>query len=574
MDDVRNLGRRRWLLMAGFASLASAHAAEAPPANLAEVHLPGQRGGDLVDATVALRRLFEGCIASGTCAVLSGSYLVSGPVADSAIRPEGHLHIRCIGDVVIRVAPSATPFAVLLACYSRLPNHSSISGGRLTLELSGRCASGLLLRHDGPEGGTVHWSGVTVRQAHNLNPADVNENQGIAVSGRYLQIDLTAPRVSGVDRSNVRGGACKGISISEAAGQVTLRNPQVEFVRCTGSAGDADGISVFGHPSRSGVYAWRHADVQILQPVVRDCQGRSIKLQASESLIDRPRIYRQTVGTVGVPDIDFQLGNGVLREPMFDYRLRPDGSNPLHDGFFPISVQQQCTDRPMVTRIEGGVLRAARPMPRLLYLTLGPTDQDSMTVLDGLQCQATDPALAGHFQRALVEFSGAQVERAAGAAALAIRRVRGRFDKVPLLGYTEASERAAHRMDIELSDNHNTTDGGAVPAAVQAVSGPPMAGWRSVSLRGNRGVSEVLSHLKIDLDGLRPGARLLLDLATCRLAGAPAGLPGQGVAQVEVQADAARGAAASVRLEVVDHPAGGFRASRRGRGAWAVLAGP
>ena len=76
--------------------------------------------------------------------------------------------------------------------------------------------------------------------------AAVNENQALLVYGRYTSVTMRDTIVDGVDRTNTTGGACKGVSISEVDGQVTLHQPRVSRVLCTGGTADADGIAVFG----------------------------------------------------------------------------------------------------------------------------------------------------------------------------------------------------------------------------------------------------------------------------------------------------------------------------------------
>lgn len=467
----------------GLAGAAQAPAQPAAAGGVGELVLLGDPPGasPRADATEALRTLFETCIAEGRTAVLAGRYRVSGPIALARRRATGALHIRCIGDVLIEVQPDAPPFGVLLACHTEQPCSSSLVGGRLTLALAGRCASGLLLRHDGADGGTVHWGPITVRDAVNLAADDANENQGLMVYGRFLQVDLQSTRVEGVDRRNARGGACKGISISEVAGPVTLQSPVVERVRCGGGSADADGIAVFTRTAAAGVYAWRDGEVQILQPVVRDCQGRSLKLQASEVLIDRPRIFRRDVATLGVPDIDFQVGNGLLRDPLFDYRVRADGSSALAPGFYPISLQQQCTDRPMLAQVLGGVVRSDSALPRLAFVTIGGQARDSVTVVQGLHAIASRPVSGGLFTRAVVEFSGAQAARAPGDTTLVVKDLRAPLGRAPWLGYTEASEAAGQRVAALVSGNENTTPGVSGPPSQAPVSGPPMPRWRTSS---------------------------------------------------------------------------------------------
>lgn len=452
----------------------------------AAVGRPLVREATVADDTAALRALFASGIGAGQPIALRGSYTVSGSLSPPAVRSRGALHIYCEGDVLIRVAPDAAPFPVLLTCHTAQPADSTITGGRLTIDLAGRCASGLVLRHDGDDGGSVRWGPVSVRDALNHDRNDINENQGLLIHGRYRDVDLQSPEVVGVNRSNGRGGACKGISISGVVGLVTLRSPVAAQVRCGPGSADADGISVFTALSAAGPYAWRRGQVRIFDASVRDCQGRSIKIQASDARIDRPAISRREVATLDVPDIDFQIGNGDLREPQFDYRRRADGSSALHPAFYPVSMQQQCTDRPMAARITGGVLRTEIALPRLLYITVGAAARDGITEVDGLRC---NPGASGEappgFRRAFVEFSGGQVGASAGRTAIAVRRVQVALRQAPLIGYTEASSAAAAQVAVALRDNSNLLP--TTAPLLAPVSGPPMPGWRRLDTQGNRG---------------------------------------------------------------------------------------
>ena len=111
----------------------------------------------ITDCTAAMLAFFDACIPTGLRAVLpGGTYLVSGPISNAATIAAGGLQIECIGDVTITVAPAAATFTTLLSCQTTAINSSVIKGGKLTIDLSNRCANGIYLRHYGGDGGSVN----------------------------------------------------------------------------------------------------------------------------------------------------------------------------------------------------------------------------------------------------------------------------------------------------------------------------------------------------------------------------------------------------------------------------------
>jgi hypothetical protein len=482
------------------------------------------QGADNTGATIcttALRAHLDYCIPRGLRVVLQGKYLVDGPISDPAIIAAGALHIECVGDVTITVDPASTAFTTLLNCYTTAINSSTISGGRLTLNLNNKCASGINLRHAGADGGSVQWGPVEVLSAKKV-ATDHNENAGLAIYGRYVSIDLDHPLVNGVDRTSVTGGACKGISISEYVGTCTIRAPRVSRVLCTGSSADADGISVFGRNitgDAPGVYATRGGTLEIICPVITDCQGRSIKTQISQSTILYPVINRKDVVAFSTSDIDHQAG-GVheIVYPTFTYR-KAAGVAPFAAGFIPISLQQQCTDNTGRMRVAGGVLRTEAALERLCYITVGTSAlAGEVEVADiEVQCLA---GLTAPITRSIVECDAGDVQ-ASGGLHVTIRDLRGDFSAAPLLGYTGASTANTSKLSFDITDNENTGADASAAKVFANLSGDVINQVGAFKLAGNAGFIDFLGTWNFDFLKLRAGCTFTYDRSTSTVANGP-----------------------------------------------------
>lgn len=455
--------------------------------------LKGADPGGGSDSTAALRALFDQCVPSVSTALLSaGNYRVSGALANPAFIPSGGLHIECQGDVVIEVDAAAPAFHTLLGCHTRDVNSSSIRGGRLTLKLNQRCANGIYRRHAGGDGCAVDWADVSVLNARNNAAATTAENQALLIYGRYVRVDCSRIVVDGVDRANPAAGACKGLSISEINGPVTLDTLELRRVLCTGGVGDADGLAVFGH-APGGVYGGRGGTVRMRHVVAEDCQGRSIKLQTQDVIIEDLTILRQHVTSIATADIDFQVGGGEVRRLLLIYR-KSGNTSPLAPGFYPVSFQQQCTDRPNRARLSDVQLRSEVELPRLLYLSVGAAAQDGQLQVQRIELQPMGPLAGrdeGMFTRAMIELEAMQVAASAGRTNIAVAGVRGNLGGAPIVGYTGYRSAVADKLAVDVSKVQNV---GATPRALASVSGATINALPQFKASDNRNVSHGLAN--------------------------------------------------------------------------------
>lgn len=460
-------------------------------------------------STAVLRAHFDYCIPRGLRVVLQGNYLVDGPISNPANIASGALHIECVGDVTITVDSGAAAFETLLSCYTTAINSSTISGGRLTLNLSNKAATGILVRHAGGDGGTVNWGPVTVNSAKKI-AVDTNENAGVIVYGRYTSVTLAGTIIDGVDRT-AAGGACKGISISDVVGHVDIVAPQVSRVLCTGATADADGIAVFGR-ELSGVYGTRGGALAIYNPIITDCQGRSIKTQISQSVIYQPVINRQNVVAFSTSDIDHQVG-GVhdIVGISFTYR-KNGGTSPVPSTFIPVSLQHQCTDRTGRMRVVGGVLRTESAVERLCYVTVGAGALAGEVEIADVEVQAL-AGLSAPISRAVTEVDAGQVQASVGGLHMSVRGLRGDFSAAPLLGYTGASAANTSKLSFDIRDNENTGADSSASLVFANLSGTVITQVGGFRLAGNAGFGDFLGAWNFDYLALKAGCTFTYDRA-------------------------------------------------------------
>jgi hypothetical protein len=492
----------------------------------------GAVGDGVTDDTVALKALFDYCVPNSKVAVLAGTYLVSGVISTNSSRASGSLNIHCDGDVTINMDAAGTAGTAMLMCHTAAITNSTKSGGRLTLNLNNRIANGIYLRHGGGDGGSVDWGPITVTNAKATGAADTAENQALLIYGRFSAVRIDHPIIDGVDRTNTSGGACKGISISEIVGQVTIESPNVARVLCTGSSADADGISIFGL-QLNGVYGWRAGTAQVSNAVFTDCQGRSFKAQVSEAVLYRPRIFRKNVVTFNTVDIDFQVGNGLVIEPFFEYRLN-GAVSPLHIGFYPVGFGQRCPDRPNRGSVLGGVLRSEVVIPRFIYLTVGADALDGEVLVDGLRMQQLGTFTTSFVNRAFIECQAGQIAASTGKTHVVIKNVRGNISGFPLLGYTDFGASVATKLSFDITGNENTGALATGSKVFANLSGGAIPAVLSFNLRDNAGFVDLFTTWTFNFATVPVGCRFTVDIGSsaATVTNAP-GWGASGVALVE-----------------------------------------
>jgi hypothetical protein len=392
--------------------------------------------------------------------MLEGTYLITDYVGFAASIASGSLHIFCNGAVTIQVSASAAPFRQVLFFGCTASTNVSISGGPLTINCNNKAAVGLdIYTASASLSGSVNFtSQVTVNDAKANDAAATYENGGIVITGRFAVISMLSPRVENVSRTNTSGGACYGIAITDFAGECLISKPYIENVLCpNGTAGvDADGIKVFGVNNAASPAVQTLGKATIEGGTFIDCQGRSIKSQCSDTVVNNPYFKRQYhVSIVNGHDVDFQSGNGVLVNPTFEYR-KNGATSPLGTSHIPVSFQQRVSNLPQAGRMSGGSLKTEVDMRNLVLLTQESTSAYSETVVEDFTIEAFGTLSTTVFTRSILETGMEQINGKTAGTRVVLRGITGPMNCYAFgyTGYTTGS--LANKLDFEITDLVNT----------------------------------------------------------------------------------------------------------------------
>lgn len=518
--------------LAGFLQAGTGAVARTAQAKLREVAVAANdySGND----TVKLLAAFTHAIPLGKVVELEGDYTVTGPITyTGGAIATGSLHIHCKGDVTITVDAASAAFRDLVYCQSTAANDASITGGSLTLNLSSKCSSGITVRHDAVgQSGTVNFSApVTVLNAKNNDAAATYENQGILVFGDYAKVVMESPKVVGVERTNAAAGACKGISVSGFTGSVELNRPHAENILCTGGS-DADGIAVFAKAGATS-YSERTGTAVINDPVFIDCQGRSFKSQCSHVTVYRPRVKRQMVVAIssGV-EFDFQVGNGLVIEPDYEYKLN-GATSPIPASFSCVSWQQRIPDAVMRAASLGGTLRTEVVIPRYALISHQATALESHTEVDGLRVIPIGTLATTAISRAILETSAAEVEAKTARTILIVRNVAGPVG-CAAIGYTGYGGTAlTSKLSFEVADVRNTLGPASASRPFAALSGSTVLAVEGFLLRNNEGYRDLIAGAwAFNFNALKVGCAFTVDIAAVAATNPP-GWGASGYAHIE-----------------------------------------
>ena len=492
----------------------------------------GAIGDGLTDDTAAIAAAMNYAFPLGRPVEFEGSFLVSGTLLSYTVRAVGSLHIICRGNVTITVSASAAGFDHLLYGAATAANNGSVTGGSLLIDLNNKCASGLTFRHNSAtQSGTVEiLCPVTVLNAFNVSASDVNANYGIGVIGNYREVLINSPIVNGVARTNA-SGACHGIVVTDSSGSVTINNPVVSNV-LTPSTADADGILVFGRKT-GGTWANYNGVVRINEPIITDCQVRSIKIACGDATVFRPSIYRQlVVSASGSIDIDFQTGGqSLLIEPFFQYK-RNGGTSPINANHYCVAFQNRNSDEDSVAKSIGGVVRSEVTVRRYCFTNSVSTSLNATTIIDGLVGDPIGALATGVFDWAILEFDVAPIEARAARNTFIVRNCKApvNFYCLTYSGGTGASLSGKCFVEVYNNENVLAVDYGAI----DNISGSRILTWGSFRLFNNQSFLNFMpGALVFTFNQLPVGNAFLVDITSVVATGAP-GWGGGGSALIEV----------------------------------------
>lgn len=495
----------------------------------------GAVGDGVADDTAAMKAAFDYAIPLGLPVRLRGTYLITGPLQTIATRESGELHIICDGDVAINVSASAAGFHSVLHFHTTAQNRASIVGGDLSINGSNKAGRGITIRHGGATGGEVTISSrLRLLNFLETSATEVEENHALLVYGDYSRVVIEQPFVSGVARTNTSNGACKGISISQFSGEVTINQPYVENVLIPSSGSfDADGIATFGKAIGT-TYNSRPGKVTINQPTFVDCQGRSFKSQCSDTTVIRPKVRRKNyVSITNSAEFDFQFGNGLVLEPEYEYRLNGNTS-PLGSSHSCVVFQQNLDNATMCGKSIGGVLRTEVLVPRYAAVLHQSGSLFSHTEVSGLRIVPIGSLTTKAINRAILETQMDTIVAKTEKTRLVVDNVSGPIQCYGI-GYTDyTSGSLASKLSWSVQNCTNTLAVTSASRPFNNLSNSLVTEVESFLMRNNQGFRNLFTNgWTFTFNKLQPGCQFAADIANVVATGAP-GWGTSGYALVEV----------------------------------------
>lgn len=500
----------------------------------------GAANDGVTDDTAALKTTLTSAILAGDKILLSGDYLISGPLNDITSIPSGELIIECIGNVSIVVDAAATAFSDVIYFHTDDFNNASITGGSLTITGNDKASSGITIRHDDTSGGQVKIDAkLIITGLRENNAAETRENQGLLIFGEYTSIEVAKPFVKDISRANAAGGATKGISVAGISGTCIIDEPYVEGVLCPDGAADADGIAVFGKASGAG-NATRLGRAVINKPTLVNNRGRSFKGQCSEVSVSNPKVVR-TGSVVTIPqavDFDFQFcGNALLHEPTYEY-LEDAGVSPFPVGssFSSVVFQQILNDRPMIGRSVGGAMYTQVTFPRYALLVSDTGAKESLTEITGLTVLPVGSFAGSAFDRAILEADMGVIESKSAKTTLIVDDVTAPMSNVRAIGYTGFTTGDLSGKLIWAVTNNTTLLKATANRTFSTLSGNVVGEVLSFKVANNEGFRDLLdaANQNFNFNNLIVGSRFTVDLSTLGTVTNAPTWPTSGYAQIEV----------------------------------------
>lgn len=437
----------------------------------------GVKGDGVTDDTNNMRSALEYCITNSKVLLLTeGNYIVSNYLINKTdySGSEG-LYLRIVGNVKITASASATAVASALIHYGHITKtHVSITGDILTVELNNKLTGFLEAKNYGIVAGKYYQnidgeanispSGLFINNSYAINEGDVI-SIGLLILGSYKKVTIQNVTVNNVSRASVVWGECKGIAISALKGDAYINNCTVSNVLANaGYMANADGISVFGEKLDTLIEnSYRTGKAIITNCRLSDNQGRNIKIQTSESIIDNCSFERQyVVGIDNSHDIDIQFGNGKVVNNTFTYR-KNGITSPLGTYFAAVKFQEVLPNREQFSIASNNTFYTECLIPYVFFIThgnsLSPTTVASSTVeIENNHVINTGVFVGtGAVQRGFCEFNADELNKVVGKANINLRN-NSFFSSATsaLLSYNNAIYDVKDQLVFRLENNRNT----------------------------------------------------------------------------------------------------------------------
>ena len=444
-------------------------------------------GNGVADDTEALRSAFDVAISTGKTLVLQGTYRVSGPLVAGKTRARGALNLRFAGSVIIEVDKSAPRFDTLIHLMTDQAIQSLFSGTRLTVQLNGRCACGIIVRYlsPSPTGQLVWLAQVKVYDAFNDISNETTDNYGIAVIGRFREVEINNAVVIRVSRARAVGES-KSLAVVGYTGKVTISHPYLAKVIAPDREADVDLLALFPSSEADSAWSRRSGIAFVNNGSFIDSQGRSIKLQGRAILTDNTYVRTGKIMSMREScEVDAQFDQVVEQRATYRYTRSKDGQSPLGEHHVLLSLQHLVGGVELNSVMVHAEVFSEVPIWGCVSINQSLQTQANSFEISGITIHRLGNFSGDVFKRAIIEFDGDKVANSQGTLILSVKNAIGPIG-VPIIGYNVSSILFFPKVRAKISDSRNNgtnvaivdSIGGRLDLPVFAAQITNNAGWK------------------------------------------------------------------------------------------------
>ena len=444
------------------------------------------KGNGVADDTEALRSAFDLAIETGKTLILQGTYRVSGPLVYGRTRARGSLNLRLVDSVSIEVDKATARFDTLIHLMTEQPIQSSFSGARLTVQLNGRCACGIIVRYLSPSSlGRLVWlAQIKVYDAFNDFSNETTDNYGIAVIGRFREVTINNAVVVGVSRARAVGES-KSLTVAGYTGKVTISHPYLAGVTAPDRVADVDLLALFPASEADSAWSRRSGIAFVNNGSFIDSQGRSIKLQGRAVLTDNTYVRTGKVMSMTEScEVDAQFDSIIERGATYRYTRSVAGRSPLGEHHVLLSLQHLVGGTMLASKMTRAQVFSEVPIWAGISINHALRTLNNSFELFDLTVNRQGKFSGNVFQRAIIEFDADKVAQSAGVLSLTVQNVRGAAG-APVVGYNVSVPPVTSKIEIKILDCSNSGSnvpiidsiGGRLDLPVISVEASNNAGW-------------------------------------------------------------------------------------------------
>ena len=261
------------------------------------------------DNRTAINEAFDAAFnaGGGTVYFPAGTYTVTDYVGFNSSSVD-EINIQVIADAgaVLNVNPSVSASYGLLLQSANLK--TCIVRG-LEVQCNDKVSVGIRVNNNS---GAMDLAVVEDCKVFDCKQLSTTSAKGIQVSSTGWGYKATVENciVQGVSRSV--SGVCQGLVVTGFENSNIVNNTVRDITQFASDDADADGIVVFSHQSASD---YKRSQVTVSENVVKNCEGRFIKLQTEGSVTVESNLLRLDSGTLitNFRGVDTQVANATIR---------------------------------------------------------------------------------------------------------------------------------------------------------------------------------------------------------------------------------------------------------------------